>query len=194
MVFGPLRIGTHRSGGLCLPPQTADQQMRLPGRLGEAIPPAAGQRPSCRGPEADPVPDRDIQRADLDFCPKDVPNGAPPRPFRTPERNRRSPLPAGRRMFSVEAAFRAADRGDIKEKAQVRGQPTPAGMRYPLAVHKQEIRPMAKAGEQIQEQGDFPECQEAGNVGKGEASRSPLFLHHTEIGITQDHNACPGPC
>lgn len=139
------------------------------------------------------MPHGDIQRADPGLCPKDTPDGAPPCLFCITEGSRGSALSSWRCMVSAEAAFRAADGGNFQEEPQVGGQAQPPGVRHPLTVDQDEVGSVAYTLKEVQQEGDFPKCQEAGNVGEGQLGASVLFLNHPQIRIAQDDDPRPSP-
>jgi len=163
------------------------QQVCPPYRFGYSVPPSALKNDPHRLGKGDAIPGGNKDRFDIGPGAEYHANG----PSLVQEGRRIPSFSPHRGMGSHQATLGTADGGDSREDAKMAGQPHFPRMCQSLAVTHQDIRHSLKSGEGLEEQRNFPEAEEAGNIGKPNNPLDPSCFNGFELGEREEDYSCP---
>lgn len=156
------------------------------GAAGQGVGPAKrlGDSEPGGGPEDDPDGARDIDEMSRGYekgaDPRPGPDDGPDGPPVEPEAAAAAAPGTGLPEFADEPRLGAADRGDVEQDADMRGDAQPPRVGDPLPVDEEEIGRAAERRDGGQDDGTLPECQKSGDIGKDEFPRGNGILDRFE--------------
>mgnify|MGYP001825544344 FL=1 len=158
--------------------------MRLPGRLRKPISTTALQRYVKRSVEANLVSRRDVKRLD----PRPGPDHPPDLFTGIQQRHPAAFCRTGLLVHPTEATLRTTDRRQIKPQPQVTGETQPAGVGNPLRISQDDVGNSFEPGKGLQQDRQFPEGQQAGNIRETAIAARCGRLQHRPPQVIEHHD------